>query len=125
MNSKMTPATRNKRLSFYLISNFCFVVVMLAAIPFIRSGQARYAPHSEVDKEFVVETLAHGTPEDIDTALKTTELYRAAGYENLVGMMDLMQATAIAMAVLFVVNGLVLFRLRLPVEEGAKVPVQA
>jgi TctA family transporter len=119
MNSKTTPpATRNKRLSIYLISNFCFVLFMLAAIPFIRSGQARFLPHATINKEYVSETLTHGTAEDIDTALKTTEVYRAAGYQDLVGMMDLMQVTALVLALLFVVNGFVLFRLR----QSAEVP---
>ena len=120
MNSQTTPpATRNKRLSFYVISNFCFVVVMLAAIPFIRSGQARFLPHATINKEYVSETLTHGTVEDIDRALKTTEVYRAAGYQDLVGMMDLMQLSAIMLALLFVVNGFVLFRLRQPEQVPA------
>ena len=121
MTSVNSPATRNKRFTVYFISNICFVLFMLAAIPLIRSGQAHFLPHAKIDKEFVSRTLTNGTPESIDQALKTTEVYRAAGYSNLVEMMDLMQVGAIALATLFIVNGFVLFRLRQPV--GA--PVQA
>jgi len=120
MTTETTPATRNKRLTIYLISNFCFVLFMLAAIPLIRSGQAGFAPHAQVNRQFVASTLATGTPEDIDHALKSTEICRASGYESLVGLMDLMQMSAVALALLFVVNGFVLFRFRQPLE----VPVQ-
>lgn len=121
MTSKKSPTARDKRFTIYFASNIFFVLFMLAAIPLIRSGQARFLPHSKIDREYVANTLTHGTPESIDQALKSTEIYRAAGYTNLVDMMDLMQVGAIAMAALFVVNGFVLFRLRHPV----RAPIQA
>lgn len=121
MKSESTPPARNKLLTMYLVSNFCFVLLMLAAILLIRSGQTSFLPHAKIDREFVSDTLANGTAKDIDHALKATEVYRAAGYESLVGMMDLMQVTALVLALLFVINGFVLFRLRQP----APVPAQA
>ena len=120
MTSTTSPTARNKRFTIYFVSNICFVLFMLAAIPLIRTGQARFVPHAEVNREYVAQTLASGTPEEIDHALKSTEVYRAAGYRNLIVMMGLMQISAVALAVLFIVNGVVLFRLRQPVPDPVR-----
>ena len=119
MNQSQESPAQKKRINFYLVSNFAFVILMLAAIPFIRSGQAGYIPHAKIDKQFVVNAITSENPESMPDALKTTEIYRASGYESIVGMMDLMQIGAIALALLFAVNGFVLFRLR----QGQPQPV--
>ncbi len=109
--SKTTPS-RSKKLSIYLVINFLIVAFMLAAVPLIRSGQANYLPHAQVDKKFVVTAIASEHPESMNDALKSTEVYRANGYQSIVGMMDIMQIGAIILALLFALNGFVLFRLR-------------
>jgi len=112
MTPTNTPPARNKTLGIYLVVNFLIVAFMLAAVPLIRSGQASYIPHANVDKQFVVTAIASEHPESMNDALKTTEIYRANGYQSIVGMMDIMQVGAGALALLFAVNGIVLFRLR-------------
>lgn len=105
-----TPAPK-KKFSIYLITNFLLVAFMLAAVPLIRTGQARFIPHAAIDREFVVEAIASEHPESVNEALKATEVYRASGYRNVVDIMDVMQIGAIALALLFALNGFVLFRL--------------
>lgn len=109
--TKNTP-NRSKQLSIYLVINFLIVAFMLAAVPLIRSGQSAYLPHADVDKNFVVTAIASEHPERIEDALKSTEIYRATGYQSIVGMMDVMQMGAIVLALLFALNGFILFRLR-------------
>ena len=107
----LTPKTR-KRLSLYFICNCAFLIVMVAAGLFIRSGQAAYTPYTDIDKQFVRTVIASGDTEKAWEALKTTEIARAEGFKGMVSMMDLMLIATLIMALFFVVNGYLLFRLR-------------
>lgn len=108
--TRKKPALK-KPFSIYLVTNFLLVAFMLAAVPLIRTGQARYIPHAEIDRQFVVEAIASEHPESMPEALKATEVYRATGFRNVVDMMDVMQIAAIVLALLFALNGIVLYRL--------------
>src|SRR6056297_3314356 len=107
----ITDKTR-KRLSLYFICNCCFLVVMIAAGFSIRSGQAAYTPYTSIDKQFVRTVIASGDTERAWDALKTTEVARAEGFQGIVSMMDLMLLATLVMALFFIVNGYLLFRLR-------------
>ena len=109
----MTTSTKTrKRLSLYIICNCAFLVVMIVAGFSIRSGQAAYAPYTTIDKQFVRTVIASGDTEKAWTALKTTEVARAEGFQGVVSMMDLMLIATLIMALFFVVNGYLLFKLR-------------
>lgn len=114
----MTPTKNSSnrsnraKLSVYLTINFLIVAVMLGTVALIRSGQNAYLPHADINKEYVVSAIASEQPEVMNDALKSTEVYRATGYQSIISMMDTMQAVAIVLALFFALNGFVLFRLR-------------
>lgn len=111
-----------KRLSLYFICNCAFLVVLIAAGFSIRSGQAAYTPYANIDKQFVRTVIASGDTEKAWDALKTTEVARAEGFQGIVSMMDLMLAATLVMALFFVANGYMLFKLRAKADPEA-VPV--
>lgn len=99
-----------KRSPIVLIVNICVAVLMLASLPVIHLGQKRFAPHAEMDKEYVNAAISSGSAEFMHKALQTTEVARALAYESHLETMSLMQAGVVALAALFVLNSLFLAR---------------
>ena len=107
-----TPSQpQKKRFLLVLISNACVALLMLVAIPVIHNGHQGFAPHASVNREYVDAAIGSGKADFMNKALKTTEIARAMAHESHLSTMVLMQMAVGALAVLFFVNSLFLFRL--------------
>jgi hypothetical protein len=83
---------------------------MLAALPVIHTGQKRFAPYAELDKNYVNAAISSGESEFMHKALKTTETARAMAHESHLVTMTLMQLAAGALAIMFAFNSFFMFR---------------
>lgn len=109
-NSPESNRHRRRHIAF-IAGNFIFAALMLGSIPFIRQGESGFRPFTELDKEYVHAVIADGRPEAFENALKKTEVARAVGYQDHVATLELLQFAAVAMALLFLVNTFLLFRM--------------
>ena len=122
----MSPVTstqhHSKRITFYLAGNFCLALLMLFALPLIHKNTQGFRPHTKIDKEYVNAAINSGEADFMHNALRTTETARAMAYDTQVSTMTLMQFAAMALAALFLLNSILLFRLR---REPARAPAEA
>lgn len=100
-----------KRLPLLLITNILFAVFLLAALPIIYQGKQGFAPHADINKEYVNTAISSGQADFMHKALKTTEIARAMAHESHLSTMTLMQVTVGLLAALFFLNSFILFRI--------------
>jgi len=116
MTSSKPPRYRPVRFAILLAGNLCLTLYMLFTIPMIQHGSRGFAPHTDIDKDYVNAVIRSGEAEGMHKALKITEIARAGAYRDYVDMMKILQFAAGALAVLFLVNTFFLFRMREPLK---------
>ena len=120
MTKPQAPRYRPVRFAIFLSGNLCLALYMLFTIPMLHQGRKGFVPHASIDKDYVNAVISSGEAEGMHKALKITEIARAGAYEDYVAMMGLLQFAAAALAVLFVLNTVFLFRLRQPLKALAR-----
>ena len=114
MHTTTEPLQFLKRPAAFLLGNLAMAIFMLAAIPFIRSGQSDFATFAQLDQNYVTAVLADGRVESLQDALKQTEVARALGHKEHVATLGVLQLAAIFVAALFFLNSLVLYGMSRP-----------